>query len=205
MKTLNKEELIYFEGEIAGMFEMGNIPYLTHLSGGNEDQLIKIFEDIKEGDYIFSTHRAHYHYMLSGGEPHDLKDKIKSGEGMYLYDRDLNFLSSSVLAGCTSIATGVALGLKLSGSDKRVWCFLGDGAEHEGHFYESVRYVEQMDLPCTFIIEDNDRSVDTNKKDRSQSDNFNWNEKYVKKYNYVPIYPHAGTNSKNWIKFKYQK
>lgn len=200
---MNKEDLINFEKEIGRLFENGDIPYLTHLCGGNEEQLIEIFKDFKKGDYVFSTHRAHYHYLMSGGDKENLKNKILNGEGMYLYDKDINFLSSSVLAGCTSIATGVALGLKFSNSDNKVWCFVGDGAEHEGHFYEAVRYVEQMDLPCIFIIEDNDRSVEVSKANRSQSENFKWNEKYVKKYNYEPIYPHAGTNSKEWIKFKY--
>lgn len=205
---MDKKELIEFENQIGKLFENGEIPYLTHLCGGNEDQLIEIFKDFKKGDYVFSTHRAHYHYLMAGGNPEKLKERILSGEGMYLYEKDINFLSSSVLAGCTSIATGVALGLKMNGSENKVWCFLGDGAEHEGHFYESIRYAEAMDLPITFIIEDNDRSVETNKRDRSQSEGFSWDEEYIsknilKKYNYTPIYPHAGTNSKEWIKFKF--
>lgn len=200
---MNKKDLIDFEKNIVKLYEDGEIPYLTHLSGGNEDQLIDIFKDYKKGDYVYSTHRAHYHYLLAGGEKQDLENKILNGEGMYLFNKDINFLSTSVLAGGASVSAGIALGLKLSGSDNKVWCFIGDGAEDEGHFYESVRFVDGMDLPCTFIIEDNNRSVNTSKENRyGNSVDFKWVSKHVIKYNYTPEYPHSGSNSKKWIKFK---
>ena len=34
------------------------LPFLFHLSGGNEEQLIKIFENIDEEDYVISSHRT---------------------------------------------------------------------------------------------------------------------------------------------------
>ena len=52
---MNKQELISFEQRIADRFNNGEIPYLIHLSGGNEDQLIDIFKDVNQGDYIFSN------------------------------------------------------------------------------------------------------------------------------------------------------
>jgi hypothetical protein len=50
-----------------------------------------------------------------------------------------------VLAGTGGIAAGGAWQLKE--------CFIGDGAEEEAHFYESVLFVQGNELPCTFIIE----------------------------------------------------
>jgi pyruvate dehydrogenase E1 component alpha subunit len=199
---MNKEELIKFESEIVRLYENGEIPHMLHVCEGNEEQLISIFENIKKDDYIFSSHRTHYHYLLAGGTPEDLKNKILNGESMYIFNKDINFLSTSIVAGAPCIAAGVALGLKMSNSNKHVWCFIGDGAEDQGHFYEAVRYVEGFDLPCTFIIEDNDRSVDASKKDRYGNSKINWNEKYVIRYNYTTVYPHSGTNSKKWLKFK---
>jgi len=64
---ITKDELIAFEERIARLFEQAQIPYPIHLSGGNEYQLIEIFKEINERDYIFSTHRSHYHYLLAGG------------------------------------------------------------------------------------------------------------------------------------------
>jgi len=196
--NLTKEELMNFEREIAELWEAAKIPYPVHFSGGNEDQLIEIFKKIKTKDYIFSTHRGHYHYLLAGGSFEKLREFIMRGDSMHIYDKNLNFITSSIVAGCVAIATGVALALKKKGSERHVWCFVGDGAEDEGHFYEAVRYVDGHDLPCTFIIEDNNRSVETPKSVRYNKSGINW-PKCVKRYYYNATYPHVGTG--RWVNF----
>jgi len=160
---MNKEDLIKFENEIVGLWEDAKIAYPVHFSGGNEDQLIEIFKNIKREDYKFSTHRSHYHYLLSGGSPEKLKEMIIKGDSMHVFDKEINFLTSAIVAGIPAIAAGVAWAIKQKNLETRVWCFIGDGAEDEGHFYEAVRYVDGHNLPCTFVIEDNDRSVETPK------------------------------------------
>lgn len=196
--TITKQDLISFEKRIAGLFEEAKIPYPVHLCGGNEDQLIELFKEINEADYIFSTHRSHYHYLLAGGSPEDLEQKIMQGKSMHVFDKTLRFLSSSIVSGCCGIAVGVAWSLKKKGSKNRVWCFAGDGAEDEGHFYEAVRYVDGWDLPCTFIIEDNNLSVDTPKEARYGKSKMKW-PKCVKRYYYTRTYPHVGIDK--WVDF----
>jgi len=197
---MTKKELIDFETKMKEVFKEGKLPFLVHFSGGNEDQLLHIFKDIKPDDYVFSTHRSHYHYLLKGGDPKVLEQKIRNGDSMFVFDKKLNFLTSSVLAGTAGIAAGVALALKLKGSKNKVWCFIGDGGEDGGHFYEAVRYVQNLRLPCTFIIEDNDRSVETSKLLRGSRKNINW-PSCVKRYKYIPTYPHGGPGLKEMIKF----
>ena len=198
---MNRHELIKFEEKIAKRFDDGELPYSVHFAGGNEDQLIEIFQDIKPGDYVFSTHRSHYHYLLHGGSPERLEQLILDGKSMFVFDRALNFYSSSIVCATPTIAAGVAWALKRKGSDKKVWCFIGDGAEDEGHFTEAARYVDGWNLPCTFVLEDNDRSVAATKKER-------WGEyepvrfKCLDGYYYTPTYPHGGSGSGAWIEFK---
>ena len=193
-KSITKEDLIEFEKRIAHHWENAEIPYPVHLSGGNEDFLIKIFDRVKEGDYIFSTHRSHYHYLLAGGSQDELEKKIMDGKSMYVYDKNINFLSSAIVSGNATIAAGVALGLKMKNSKNHVWCFSGDGAEDEGHFYEAVRYVEGHKLPCIFILEDNGLSVETPKKERYGNFEINW-PSCVERYSFKPTYPHLGTGA----------
>ena len=195
---IKKEDLIKFEEEIAKKWENADIPYPVHLCGGNEEQLIEIFKEIKSGDYIFSTHRCHYHYLLAGGSQEKLKEFIMRGDSMHVFDKELNFLTSAIVAGVPALAAGVALALKKKNSEKHVWCFVGDGAEDEGHFYEAVKYVEGHKLPCTFIIEDNNRSVETPKYSRYKEFNIEW-PKCVKRYFYTSKYPHVGTGV--WVDF----
>lgn len=200
--TKIKNELIEFEKRIANLWEAGKIPHPIHFCGGNEDQLIEIFKEIKEGDYIFSSHRSHYHYLLAGGSAEKLEEIILRGDSMQVFDKTLNFLASAILAGTCGIAVGVALALKKKNQNNKVYVFLGDGAEDEGHLYEAVRYVDGWNLPCTFIIEDNDRSVETPKKLRYGTNEMAW-PKCVKRYTYIPTYPHVGTGK--WVDFAGKK
>jgi pyruvate dehydrogenase E1 component alpha subunit len=206
MKYATKKELISFENEVSSHWENGDIPYLIHLSGGNEDFLVNFFEDkVRDGDWIFSTHRNHHHALLSGIPADSLLEDILSGNSMFVYSRKNNFFTSSILAGTCAIAAGVAYSLKQSGSKNSVWCFLGDGAEEQGHFYESVMFVEGHELPCTFIIEDNNRSVDSSIVERLPTE-FRFNlPKCVIRNIYKPTYPHAGNGTKKHIIFKDKK
>jgi len=197
---MNKKDLIKFENDIKETFRQGKLPFLIHFSGGNEKELIKIFKNISENDYVFSTHRSHYHYLLKGGSQKKLKEKICNGNSMFIFDKKLKFFTSSILAGTTGIAAGVALAIKLKGGKQKVWCFLGDGAEDQGHFYEAVRYVDNLDLPCKFIIEDNDRSVESTKEMRSAKRTIKW-PNCVIRYTYKSTYPHGGPGLKEMIKF----
>lgn len=215
MKYHTKESLIAFESRVRELWEAGELPYLLHLCGGNEDQLIEIFTRIEPGDWVFSSHRNHYHALLSGMNPDRLEHLIRTGNSMFVFGSTdderarmpVNFLTSSVLAGTCCIAAGVAHRIKHewrkdpSSRVPHVWCFLGDGAEDEGHFYEAVRFVDGHQLPCTFIIEDNDRSVDTSRADRRGHGQMIWPE-CVHRYHYKPTYPHAGSGCKFHIKFK---
>ncbi len=202
MNYKTKEQLIAFETRIKRAFEAGELPYLLHLSGGNEEQLIKIFERIMPGDWIFSTHRSHYHYLLAGGSEHHLESLIRQGRSMFVFDKTLNFFTSSIVAGTCCIAAGVAEGVKRKNSEQHIYCFVGDGAEDEGHFSEAVYHVADQSLPCTFIIEDNNRSVEATVTERRGPKGRErvW-PPCVERYSYVPTYPHAGTGCKQRVTF----
>lgn len=187
-----ENELIDFEQAIALLWESAKIPFPIHFSGGNEKQLIELFKEIKKGDYVLSTHRGHYHYLLAGGSPDKLVEMIMRGDSMHILDKSINFMTSSIVAGMPSIAAGIARARKERNQKNHVWCFVGDGAEDEGHFYEAVRYVDGQNLPCTFVIEDNDRSVETPRSERYGNSQINW-PNCVRKYSYIPTYPHVGT------------
>jgi hypothetical protein len=119
------------------------------------------------------------------------KERILNGRSMFLYDREKNLFCTAIIGGSPSIAAGIAWQLKKSGSDKKVWCFVGDGTEDTGHFFEAVRYVDGFDLPCTFIIEDNNRSVETPKEERwGKATHPGWPE-CVLRYQYDITFPHA--------------
>lgn len=205
---LDREELIAFEEKVAHLWEEGKINAPIHLSGGNEDQLIEVFQNIEEGDYVFSGHRNHYHALLHGVDPDSLLDEILGkSEGrclgrarsMGFIDRGRNFFSSAIVGGMCAPAVGAAWALKDKFSSKHVWCFVGDGVLDGGYFWEALHYAEGWDLPVTFVIEDNDRATCTGWESRNGG--FKSSVHYsahkdsnkVKAYMYTPTWPHVGT------------
>lgn len=184
------------EEQIRQLWEAGELPYLIHLMGGNEDWLCEFWRaNIRPTDWVFASHRAHFHYVLHGGD--DLVEKVKAGKSMFLYRE--RFVNSAIVAGTPAIAAGVARDIQLSGGDERVWCFVGDGAEDEGHFYEAVRHVHALGLPCTFIIEDNNGSCGVTKKERGSPQTWNW-PPCVIRHEYTMRWPHAGSGVRPTLK-----
>lgn len=191
-KKWSADQLISFEDEIGDLYLANKLPFLFHLSGGNEKELISIFENIAENDYVISNHRNHYHALLHGIPPEVVKNKILNGQSMFIYDRKKNFFCSAIIGGTPAIAAGIAWALKRKDSKQKVWCFVGDGTEDNGHLYEAIRYVDGWDLPCTFVIENNDRSVEASNSERwGKSADYEWNSPSVIKYKYEITYPHA--------------
>jgi len=191
-KKWNKSELISFENKIGDLYLDNKLPFLFHLSGGNEDELISIFDKIHPNDYVISNHRSHYHALLHGIPPEVVEDKILNGRSMFIYDRSRNFFCSAIIGGTPAIAAGIAWALKKKGSKNRVWCFVGDGTEDNGHLFEAIRYVDGWELPCKFVIENNDRSVEASNSERwGKAGDYIWNSPSVLKYKYEITYPHA--------------
>jgi pyruvate dehydrogenase E1 component alpha subunit len=186
------ERLVAFERRVADAFDAGELPYLLHLSGGNEEALVRLFEEVRPGDWVFSTHRNHYHFLLAGGTEDELMRMIRAGRSMFVFSRRLRFLVSSLVAGACAMAAGVAWALKAVGSEAWVWCFIGDGAADQGHYYEAARWVEGHGLPCTFVVEDNDRAVVSDAAARHGTA-VAYLPRCVRWYCYAPVWPHAGT------------
>lgn len=151
---MNAAELIAFEAEVATAFEKGRIHAPVHLSGGNEDQLIRIFKDVKPEDWVFSTWRSHYHALLKGIPRAEVMKQILEGRSMFISSKEHNFYSSSMVAGCLPIACGVA-------HEHKVWCFVGDMAASIGAFKDAVKFAAHRALPITFVVEDNGLSTNT--------------------------------------------
>jgi TPP-dependent pyruvate/acetoin dehydrogenase alpha subunit len=205
LTTHTRETLIAFELRMRAVFEAGELPFHVHFSGGNEGQLLDIFRDVKAGDWIFSTHRNHYHALLAGVSEERLEKLIRDGRSMFVFDRAAQLLTSSVLAGTCCIAAGVALALQQAGSTSRVWCFLGDGAEEEGHLYEAALFVTAQRLPCEFLIEDNGRSADTPLSvRRGSAKGLEHLFPCVRRHVYTATYPHAGVGltPDKWVTFR---
>jgi len=193
-----KEDLIQFEDDIIKEWEGGNIRGPIHLSNGNEEQLIKVFSKIGIDDWVFSTWRSHYHALLHGIDPNDLKQKILEGKSITIVDKESKFYASAIVTGTLPIALGVAKALKMNGSNEKVWVFVGDMAFETGIFNEVHKYARNYDLPLYFVVEDNGVSTNT-----PTLDTWNGIQREIPEdviyYQYKSKYPHYGTGK--WVVF----
>tara|TARA_R100000426_G_C4818010_1_gene109276 strand:+ start:854 stop:1486 length:633 start_codon:yes stop_codon:yes gene_type:complete len=204
--VLQSKDLIEFEQEIAEIYEAGKIKAPVHLRDGNEQILVEIFKDLKitKEDYIFSTWASHLHALLKGIPKEEIKKDILEGRSITLHYAEHNFFSSAIVGGVSPIAAGTALALKKQNKKNRVYCFLGDMAARTGITHESIIYCISNNLPITFIIEDNGKSVGTpteaswgtiptkniiqNYQDLATNSSVN-----ILYYQYQMSYPHSGT------------
>ena len=196
-KMINKKFLIEFEEDIKKIYEKGKIRAPIHLSGNNEDILIKIFKKIKKNDWVFSTWRSHYHALLKNIPPEWLKKEIISGRSMGIINIKYKFFSSAIVGGIIPIALGVAKSISIKKTKSKVWVFIGDMTFETGIFHECYKYAKNHKLPLNFIVEDNNMSTNT-------PTNKVWIKKSpiphdVTYYKYKRKFPHHGTGG--WILF----
>jgi TPP-dependent pyruvate/acetoin dehydrogenase alpha subunit len=159
---VSKQELIDFEKEIGDLFNAGKIKAPIHLYHGNEDLISEVFKDIDiENDWVCCTWRNHYQGLLKGIPQEIIKEKILEGKSMVMNLPEYKFICSSIVGGIPSIAAGIAFAIKLQNKTNRVWCWVGDMSAETGAFHEAYKYSLNHDLPITFIVEDNKKSVCT--------------------------------------------
>ena len=195
---LTKDDLISFEKEVQTIYEAGGIKAPVHLAGGNEEQLIDIFQYVHPDDWVFASWRNHYHALLHGVNRDVLMDLVVRGKSMSVYSKEPKLYTSSIVGGIIPIALGTAKAQKESGSDRKTWCFIGDMTFESGIFYEAYKYAKNFDLPLQFVVEDNNMSTNTPTDEtwggvkRDVPDD-------VIYYKYEREFPHHGTG--NWVLF----
>jgi len=106
------ETLRAFEQLVADDFNAGRIHAPVHLAGGNEEQLIEIFRDVHEEDWVLTQWRSHYHCLLKGIPPERLREDILAGRSITLCYPEHRILSSAIVGGVLPIAVGIAMAIR---------------------------------------------------------------------------------------------
>lgn len=196
------QALIEFENLVCEAWKNKEIRSPVHLYYGNEKEMINVFENVREQDWVFCSWRSHYQCLLKGVPPDRLLQDIKNGRSISLNYPEFRVMSSAIVTGVIPIATGKSFDIKRKGLDEHVYCFVGDMTAETGCFMENWKYAYHHDLPITFIVEDNGKSVCTEtskvwKQDTCSGEVFSrLFPKKVVYYKYENKYPHAGTGER---------
>lgn len=198
-KTWTPQELIAFEEDIAGLFNAAKIRSPIHLYYGNEEQIIEVFKEVQEDDWVMCSWRSHYQCLLKGVPPEKVREEILANRSISLCFKDERIVSSAIVGGIIPIALGVAMGIKRSGGKNRVHCFMGDMTSETGIAHECIKYAANHDLPIRFIVEDNAKSVCTDTRDVWKQEKLTYEDgthPLVVYYKYETKYPHAGAGTR---------
>jgi pyruvate dehydrogenase E1 component alpha subunit len=162
-------ESIYMEGK-KPVFNMANgpIPGEMHLSNGQEPCAVGVCAHLKAEDVVTATHRPHHIAVAKGVDLNKMmaeifgkKTGLSGGRGghMHLFDNDVNFACSGIIAQGMGPAVGAALSRKLQKKSGIAISYIGEGAANQGAFHETLNLASVWKLPVIFIIEDNDWGI----------------------------------------------
>ena len=143
-----------------------NIGGFLHLYPGEEACAFGVLEAARVGhDYVITSYRDHVHAIKSGAAPREVMAElfaketgVSKGRGgsMHIFDVRHRFMGGYALVGGPfPLAAGIAKGIKMQGGDEICICFLGDAANNQGTFHESLNMAKLWNLPVLYVCENN--------------------------------------------------
>jgi TPP-dependent pyruvate/acetoin dehydrogenase alpha subunit len=143
----------------------GNLPGAVHLYIGQEAIATGVCAQLRENDWITSTHRGHGHFLGKGGDPKAMMAEIWGkrtgickgmGGSMHVADFSKGILGANGIVGAGfAIATGAAFAAKVTHDERIAVAFFGDGASNQGVFMECLNVSSLWKLPLIFVCEHN--------------------------------------------------
>lgn len=143
-----------------------------HLYPGQEACAHGVMAAARPGfDYVITGYRDHVHAILCGADPKEVMAELfgketgsSKGRGgsMHIFDVPHRFMGGYALVGGPfPLAAGMAKGIQLKGGDEISICFLGDAANNQGTFHETLNMSKLWNLPVLFVCENNQYGIGT--------------------------------------------
>ena len=78
------------------------------------------------------------------------------GGSMHIFDSEHKFMGGwGIVGGHVPLANGVGWAIRHRKEERVCVCYFGDGAMHQGAFFEALCLAQLYKLPCIFICENN--------------------------------------------------
>jgi len=169
-----RAESAYLQGKVGGFF---------HSYVGQEAVQMSAFAACGKDQWWATTYRCHALALILGATPNELMAELYGketgnakgrGGSMHFFTEEL-LGGYGIVGGHVPIATGAAFAINYNKKfppkepeKKRdvALCFMGDGAVVQGAFHESLNLASLWDLPCIYVIENNEWGMGT-KVDRA--------------------------------------
>jgi pyruvate dehydrogenase E1 component alpha subunit len=173
MKVADKKRLLRemlfarrFEERCYEAYVERKIGGFLHLYPGQEACAHGVLEAARPGhDYVITGYRDHIHAIKCGADPKAVMAELYAketgcskgrGGSMHIFDVAHHFMGGYALVGGPfPLAAGIAKGIKMKGGDEISICFLGDAANNQGTFHESLNMAKLWNLPVLYVCENN--------------------------------------------------
>lgn len=173
-KRILRELILYrrFEERAFEAYMEHKIGGFLHLYIGQEAVATGVLEMARRGhDYVITGYRDHVHAMKAGAPPREVMAELYGketgssrgrGGSMHIFDPNAKFMGGYALVGEPfPLAAGLALACKYRKTDQIAICFLGDGANNQGTFHETLNMASLWKLPVLFVCENNLYAIGT--------------------------------------------
>lgn len=160
-----------FEEKAGQLYGMGLIGGFCHLYIGQEAVVVGLEAAAKEGDQRITSYRDHGHMLACGMDPKGVMAELTGREGgyskgkggsMHMFSKEKNFYGGhGIVAAQVPLGAGLAFANKYRGNDNVSFAYLGDGAANQGQVYETFNMASLWELPCIFVIENNQYAMGT--------------------------------------------
>lgn len=168
-----------YEEKLAALQAAGNLAG-TCTSVGQEASAVGVVKALGPDDRILTNHRSAGHLLARGADAGRMMAEVmgkrdgyckgKSGS-LHISAQELGvLLTSTIVGGELSLATGVALSKTMLKQPGIVACFFGDGAACEGIFHESLNLASVWNLPILYVCENNQWQAFVHKREAMHGD-----------------------------------
>lgn len=177
-----------YEEKIAALQAAGSAAG-TCTAVGQEASAVGVVRALGAHDRILTNHRSAGHLLARGADAGRMLAEVmgrstgyckgKSGS-LHISAKELGvILTSTIVGGELSLATGVGLSMSMLGEQGVVACFFGDGAACEGIFHESLNLASVWNLPILYICENNQWQAFVHRKETMAGDHISeWAKGY---------------------------
>jgi len=155
-----------FEEQCYQDYQVRKIGGFLHLYPGQEACAHGVMAAARPGeDYVITGYRDHVHALVCGVPAKEVMAELYGkatgssggfGGSMHIFDASKHFMGGYALVGGPfPLAAGLAMALKMQEREEIAICFLGDAANNQGTFHETLNMASVWKLPVLFICENN--------------------------------------------------
>lgn len=172
-KTVSDADLLrtmrtirFFEEHLSDAFRRGDLPTeAIHLSIGQEGVAAGVCMNLRDTDYLNTTHRGHGHIIAKGADVNRMmaelygkSDGLCGGKGgsMHVTDGQRGILGANGIVGAGYLlAMGAGFTIRQEGRDDVSVVIAGDGSVNQGMFHEAMNMISLFSLPVLVVVENN--------------------------------------------------